>query len=325
MIVKNEFQLTEAVLAETERADDPRFKEIAQALIRHLHDFAREVRLTETEFDSAINIVARLGQLTTASHNEVRLMAGSLGLSTLVCLMNNGTEEQPTSANLLGPFWRKGAPVMKNGDSIVRSRTDGPPLFFTGTVTDTGGTPVAGAEVDVWHASPVGLYENQDPEQAEWNLRGKFYTDDDGVFAFRSVKPSGYPVPMGGPVGDLLTTLKRHPFRPAHIHAMVYKPGFKTITSQLYSHDDPMLDTDAQFGVTRALIATYVRHEIGEEPAPAPDVTEAWYTLDYHFIVERGEAWLPTPPVSAKSETQVAGQIEAAAAAKSAQAQAQSQ
>jgi catechol 1,2-dioxygenase len=103
---------------------------------------------------------------------------------------------------------------------------------------------------------------------------------------------------------------------------MVYKPGFKTITSQLYSHDDPMLDTDAQFGVTRALIATYVRHEIGEEPLPAPDVTEPWYTLDYHFIVEPGEAWLPTPPVSAKSETQVAGQIEAMAAAKAAQAQA---
>ncbi|HET9081870.1 MAG TPA: dioxygenase [Trebonia sp.] len=321
MIVRNEVQLTEAVLAETERADDPRFKEIVQALIRHLHDFAREVRLTEPEFDSAINIVARLGQFTTASHNEVRLMAGSLGLSTLVCLMNNGTGEQPTSANLLGPFWRQGAPVMKNGDSIVRSRTEGPPLFFTGTVTDLEGTPVAGAEIDVWHASPVGLYENQDPGQAEWNLRGRFFTDSSGVFRFRSVKPSGYPVPMGGPVGDLLTTLKRHPFRPAHIHAMVYKPGFKTITSQLYSHDDPMLDSDAQFGVTRALIATYVRHEAGEEPAPAPDVTEPWYTLDYHFAVEPGEAWLPTPPVSAKAGTLVAGQVEAAAAARAARAQ----
>jgi catechol 1,2-dioxygenase len=112
---------------------------------------------------------------------------------------------------------------------------------------------------------------------------------------------------MGGPVGDLLTTLKRHPFRPAHIHAMVYKPGYKTITSQLYSHDDPMLDTDAQFGVTRALIAAYVRHEVEDGPVPAPDVTEPWYTLDYRFVVEPGEAWLPTPPVSAKSETPAAG------------------
>ena len=304
MIVKNELQLTEAVLAETGRADDPRFREIVQALIRHLHDFAREVRLTEAEFDASINVVARLGQLTTPSHNEVRLMAGSLGLSTLVCLMNNGTEEQPTSANLLGPFWRQGAPVMGSGESIVRSPTEGPPLFFAGTVVDTEGKPVAGAEIDVWHASPVGLYENQDPGQAEWNLRGRFFTDAAGAFSFRSVKPSGYPLPTNGPTGDLLAALKRHPFRPAHIHAMVYKPGYKTITSQLYSHDDPMLDTDAQFGVTRALIAAYERHEVGEEPVPAPDVTEPWYTLDYQFVVEPGEAWRPTPPVSAKSERQ---------------------
>jgi catechol 1,2-dioxygenase len=113
---------------------------------------------------------------------------------------------------------------------------------------------------------------------------------------------------MGGPVGDLLTALKRHPFRPAHIHAMVYKRGYKTITSQIYSHDDPMLDTDAQFGVTRALIASYIRHEPGDEPAPAPDVTEPWYTLGYTFVVEPGEAWRPTPPVTAKSETKAPGQ-----------------
>src|SRR5579862_9865501 len=190
MIIKDEMQLTEAVLAETGRADDPRFREVVQALIRHLHDFAREVRLTEAEFDASISIVARLGQLTTPSHNEVRLMAGSLGLSTLVCLMNNGTEEQPTSANLLGPFWRQGAPVMRDGDSIVRSPTPGPPLFFACPVVHTGGSRVAGAEVDVWHASPNGLYENQEPGQAEWNLRGNFVTDGAGRFAVRSVKPS---------------------------------------------------------------------------------------------------------------------------------------
>jgi protocatechuate 3,4-dioxygenase beta subunit len=300
MIIKDELQLTEAVLAETERADDPRFREIVQALIRHLHDFAREVRLTEAEFDASISVVARLGQLTTPSHNEVRLIAGSLGMSTLVCLMNNGSQEQPTSANLLGPFWRAGSPVMRNGDSLVRSPTPGPPLYFTGTVVDTSGNPVAGAEVDVWHCAPNGLYENQDPAQAEYNLRGKFYTDETGGISFRSIKPSGYPIPLGGPTGDLLTALKRHPFRPAHIHALVYKPGYKTITSQIYSHDDPMLDTDSQFGVTGPLIASYVRHD--DEPAPDSDVNEPWYSLDYTFIVEPGEAWLPTPPVTAKAE-----------------------
>ncbi|MHA6615987.1 dioxygenase family protein [Pseudonocardia sp. DLS-67] len=301
MIIRDEHQLTAAVLAETEKAGDPRFREIIQALVRHLHDFAREVRLTEAEFDAAITTVTRLGQLTTPSHNEVRLMAGSLGLSTLVSLMNNGTDDKPTSANLLGPFWRKGSPTMTNGDSIVRSPTPGPPLFFTGRVVDTGGAAVAGAEVDVWHAAPSGLYENQDPEQAEWNLRGTFHTDTDGVFSFRSVKPSGYPVPMGGPVGELLTALQRHPFRPAHLHALIYKPGFKTIASQLYSHDDPMLETDAQFGVVQALVGTYVRHE--NEPAPDPGVAEPWYSLEYTFVVEPGEAWLPTPPVSAKRDS----------------------
>src|SRR5262249_20229805 len=155
-------------------------KEIMTSLIRHLHAFAREVKLTEQEFNEGINIVARPGQLTNESHNEVRLMAGSLGLSMLVCLLNNGdggdTATVETSANLLGPFWREGSPITPNGGSIVRSDTPGIPLFVKGTVKDTKGNPVADAEVDVWHASPVGLYENQDPEQAEMNLRGKFRT-----------------------------------------------------------------------------------------------------------------------------------------------------
>ena len=187
-----------------------------------------------------------------------------------------------------------------NGASIVRSPTEGPPLFFSGRILDTAGNPVAGAEIDVWHASPVGLYENQDPGQAEWNLRGKFSSGENGEFSFRSVKPSGYPVPMGGPVGELLSAQKRHPFRPAHLHALIYKPGFKTIASQLYSHDDAMLETGAQFGVTEMLIGHYVRHE-AEEPSPAGRLDKDWYTLDYEFIVEPGEAWLPTPPISANA------------------------
>jgi catechol 1,2-dioxygenase len=303
MIIENQLQVTEAVIDELRRAKNPRLKEIMTSLIKHLHAFAREVKLTEQEFNAGINIVARLGQMTTESHNEVRLMAGSLGLSMLVCLLNNGdgsdTSEITTSANLLGPFWRAGSPVTPNGGSIVRSHTPGFPLFVKGYVKDTKGNPVADAEVDVWHASPVGLYENQDPEQAEMNLRGKFRTDKDGVFAFRSVKPAGYPIPMGGPVGDLITALERHPFRPAHVHALIHKPGFKTIASQLYSDDDPKLDSDAQFGVTRALVITYIEHN--NEPAPDPDVKGKWYSFEHTFVLEPGEAWLPTPPVSKKA------------------------
>ena len=302
MIIENEEQLTQAVLDETRRTADPRLKEILQSLVRHLHGFAREVRLTEKEFDQAINLVARMGQLTTPAHNEVRLMAGSLGLSAMVCLMNNGDGGE-TTANLLGPFWRAGSPSTPNGASIIRSPTEGTPLFFTGHVQDREGRPVAGAEVDVWHASTVGLYENQDPTQAEWNLRGSFVTDADGVFAYRSIKPAGYPVPLGGPVEELLDAQGRHPMRPAHLHSLIYKPGFKSQASQIYSADDEHLETDAQFGVTETLIGHYVLHE--SEPAPDPDVTGPWYSLDFTFVMEPGEAWLPTPPVSGKSETQV--------------------
>jgi len=300
MIIDREDQVTEAVLRETGRVDDPRTKEILQALIRHLHGFAQEVRLTEKEFNTAIDLVAALGRLTTESHNEVRLIAGSLGLSTLVCLMNNGR----TSANLLGPFWRQGAPFVKNGGSIVRSPTPGTPLFFTGRVVDTEGNPIAGAEVDVWHASTKGLYENQDPSQAEWNLRGRLLTDERGIFAYRTIKPSGYPVPAGGPTERLLEVQHRHPFRPAHLHALIYKQGFKTIPTQLYSEDDPVLETDTQFGVTTNSIGHPVLHE--NEPAPDPDIQGAWYSMDHTFVLMRGESWLPTPPVSAKSKTPAA-------------------
>ncbi len=309
MIIENELQLTQAVLDETGRTADARLKQILQALIRHLHGFAQEVRMTEREFDQAINIVTRMGQMTTSSHNEVRLMAGSLGLSALVCLMNNGDGGE-TTANLLGPFWRAGSPKTPNGGSIVRSPTPGVPLFFTGRAVDRQGRPVVGAEVDVWHASTVGLYENQDPTQAEWNLRGKFTTDEQGIFSYRSIKPAGYPVPTGGPVEELLLAQGRHPMRPAHLHSLIYKPGFKTQASQVYSADDEHLETDAQFGPTKSLIGYYVLHD--REAAPDADVVGPWYSLEHTFVLEPGEAWLPTPPVSAKSETKVAVRAEPA-------------
>jgi protocatechuate 3,4-dioxygenase beta subunit len=296
MIIEREEQVTEAVLSETRQIADPRTQEIVQSLIRHLHSFAREVRLTEREFNTAINLVSRLGQLTTDSHNETRLIAGSLGLSTLVCLMNNAG----SSANLLGPFWRQGAPFVENGGSIVRSPTPGVPLFVTGHVCDAQGKPIADANVDVWHASTRGLYENQDPSQAEWNLRGTLRTDAAGAFRYRTIKPAGYPVPAGGPTEQLLKVQHRHPFRPAHLHALIYKPGYKTIPTQTYSNDDDILESDAQFGVTVSSVGHYVRHE--NEPAPDADVKGPWYSLDHTYVLEPGESWLPTPPVSAKSK-----------------------
>jgi catechol 1,2-dioxygenase len=227
-------------------------------------------------------------------------MAGTLGLSTLVCLLNNGDNAAiESSANLLGPFWRADSPRTENGGSLLRSSTPGPSLFFKGWVRDQGGRPIVGAEVDVWHASPIGLYESQDPEQAEMNLRGKFTTDADGSFSFQSVKPAGYPIPINGPVGDLLNAQKRHNFRPAHLHFLIFKPGLKSVTSQIYSDDDPVLETDSQFGVTRGLVKHFLAHE--NEPAPTADIKGTWYSLEHTFVVQPGESWLPTPPISRKT------------------------
>jgi len=296
MIIENQQQVTDAVLEVVNRTENTRLREITAALVRHLHGFAREVKLTEEEFQQACAYVAALGQRTTATHNEVVLMSGSLGFSTLICLLNNGNNGQTeTSANLLGPFWRMNSPPTENGGSIVRSPTPGPVMFVKAWIKDQAGKPIEGAEVDIWHSAPDGLYEQQDPSQADMNLRGKFTSDADGLIAFRSVKPAGYPIPIDGPVGDLIRAQGRHHYRPAHLHFLIYKPGFKTLISQVYVNDDPVLDTDVQFGVTRALIGNYVRHE--NEPAPATDVEGPWYSLDYTFKMEPGVAKLPRAPI----------------------------
>lgn len=289
MIIETQEDVTRAVLEEMHRTPDPRTKEILSALVRHLHQFVKEIRMTEREFQEAIGYLNAIGQKTTASHNEAMLIAGALGVSNLVCLMNNGEKgKRPTQANNLGPFYREGAPRYQNGASLLISPTPGPALRFKGWVRDLQGKPVAGAEVDVWQSSPVGLYENQDRSQAEMNLRGLFTTAADGSFSFTSVKPAGYPVPTGGPAGALLRAQKRHNMRPAHLHFIVYKPGYKTIASQVYDPEDPHLETDSQFGVTKALIGDFRRLPDGN------------YALEFTFVIEPGEARRPKAPITAK-------------------------
>jgi protocatechuate 3,4-dioxygenase beta subunit len=299
MIIENQATVTEAVLEAVARVEDVRLREILLALVRHLHGFVREVRLTEREFGDAVRIIADLGHKTTASHNEVALMAGSLGVSPLICLINNGNQGQTeTQANMLGPFWRDDQPKCASGASLVRSPTPGAELLVSVSLVDAAGRPVADAEIDVWHSSPEGLYENQDPNQAEMNLRGRFNSDAGGKFQFRSVKPAGYPIPVDGPVGDLVRATRRHNFRPAHLHFMVFKPGFKTLVSQVYSPDDPNIGSDVQFGVTRALIGNYVRHD---QPSDELGFAAPWYSLDQRFVLEAGEARRPAAPIRGKA------------------------
>ena len=299
MIIENQAMVTDAVVEAVSRTEDPRLREILLALVRHLHGFVREVRLTEREFQDAARLVAAMGQKTTAAHNEVVLMAGSLGVSALVCLLNNGNSGQSeTRASQLGPFWRDDQPLSKNGDSLLRSPTPGPGLVVRAAIADQNGDPVAGAEIDVWHSSPQGLYENQDPEQAEMNLRGRFISDEAGCFDFRSVKPAGYPIPVDGPVGELVRATRRHHYRPAHLHFMIYKPGYKTLISQIYTPDDEHIDSDVQFGVTPALIGDYIRHD---QPSPELGFAAPWYSLDQRFTLEPGEARRPAAPIRAKA------------------------
>jgi len=243
-------------------------------------------------------MLARAGQLTSESHNEVVMGAGSLGVSALVCLLNNGGGGT-TTANLMGPFWRQGSPEIPQGGSIVRSPTPGEPAVVTVWIRDEFGQPVSDAMVDVWQASGEGYYENQDPQQADMNLRGRLRTGPDGGIRFRTVKPSGYPVPVNGPVGAMLRAQGRHNLRPAHIHFLVHKSGYKPHFSQLYSSDDPHLETDVQFGVTKALIGEYVLQENGT--SPEGDLGARWYTLEHTLVISTGDAQLPVPPISGKA------------------------
>lgn len=296
MIIDGETSVTRCVLEAMAAAPNERLREIMAALVQHAHAFARDVRLTEDEFHLGVDFLNRIGQATSETHNEGILFADAIGFSTLVCLLNNGRNgASETASALLGPFWRMHSPVTANGGTIVRSPTPGPVLFADCRITDPRRNPLAGVEVDVWQASPVGMYENQDETQADMNLRGKFTTDAEGRFWFRSVKPAGYPVPTGGPVGELLRAQLRHPYRPAHLHFLAFKPGWKTLITQVFVDDDERLESDVVFGVTDHLVGSY-RKRTGETP-PAPDINGDWYSLDYDFVMEPGEAKLPPPPI----------------------------
>ena len=223
MIIERQEDVTPAVLKELERAPNARFKEVMGAFIRHMHDFVRDSKLTEEEFRTAMNYVVALGKASNESHNEAVLISGSLGISSLVCLLNNTDGQTDTDASLLGPFWREQSPVTPNGGSIVRSPTPGPALFVKAWFRDRAGNPIKGAEVDIWQSSTEGFYENQDPGQADMNLRGKFFTDENGHIAFQSIKPAGYPIPVSGPTGRTAARAGA----PQHAPRASSLPGFK--------------------------------------------------------------------------------------------------
>jgi catechol 1,2-dioxygenase len=255
--------ITGIVLKAMSRTPDPRLRSVMESLVKHLHGFVREVRPTEEEFEHAVDFLVRIGRASGPEKNEGILLSDLLGVSTLVMLLNNTSGRGESDAALLGPFFRANAPVCKAGDNIARGEEGGTPLAVHGEVLDLQGKPVAGALVEVWQASPVGLYENQDPKQPDHNLRGRFETDAQGCFHFRSVKPAGYPVPVDGPCGELLRAQDRHPWRPAHIHFLISREGYRTLITQVFDNTDNCIAADVVFGVTPALSGDFRRQPDG--------------------------------------------------------------
>jgi catechol 1,2-dioxygenase len=274
-----------------------RGRELVGALTALLHRFVLEHHVTEAEFEYAVDFVVRIGQATNASHNEGVLVADLLGLSQLVALLNNAQANGESDATLLGPFWRAHAPHLPSGATIAAPGTPGMLLEVHGHVVGAAGEPVAGATVDVWQASPAGLYENQDEAQPDMNLRGRFETDAEGAFFFRSVRPAGYAVPTSGPGGDLLRAQHRHPNRPAHLHFMVSKPGFKVLVTQVFADDSENLESDPTFGVTQRLVGHFEVVEPARSGMPNGE-GRGLARLTQRLTLIPGEMVLPKAPIS---------------------------
>jgi catechol 1,2-dioxygenase len=281
----NEKNATEAVIARIAPTADPRLRQIMTSVITHLHAVVREVEPTMDEWMAAIRFLTATGQISDDKRQEFILLSDTLGVSMLVDAINNRKPSGATESTVLGPFHVAGAPEKAMGDTISIDGK-GDPAWISGRVLDPGGTPIAGAKLDVWQTSSDGAYDVQDPGQPEMNLRGMFTTGADGRFFFRTVKPKHYAIPTDGPVGRMLLALGRHPMRPAHIHFIVGAPGFVPVTTHMFVAGDDYLDSDAVFGVKDSLIEPFVlRDDPGE--AKRLGLANPFYAAAHDFTLVR--------------------------------------
>ena len=275
--------ITEAVINHGDRGKShPRLYEIYTSLVRYLHDFVREVNLTESELQQGRNFLNQVSHHTQEiPTGEIHLLTDLLGISELVELLDNA--HRGTETNLEGPLYVPNAPERQMGDRLGID-TEGDSLFLSGRVLDLNGQPIANALIDVWQPNSQGLYDVQEPSQPLGNFRGRFKTNKSGTYRFETVVPLGYKVPSSGPCGELLGLLGRHPWRAAHIHFKLSDPEYTPLTTQIFIAGDPHLDSDTTFAV-RSAIVQLQKHEALDE-LKAHNQSKPFYTTEFDFVLK---------------------------------------
>jgi hydroxyquinol 1,2-dioxygenase len=259
----------DAVVESFAATPDSRLRELLTSLVRHLHAFVRETEPTIAEWERAIDFLTATGQKCDDKRQEFILLSDVLGISMLVETINNRTANTATESTVLGPFHMVASPPRVLGDTIDLVGT-GPQCVLAGRVLSAGGTPLPGAELDVWQANDQGFYDVQQPDvQPPGNGRGLFTADQDGAYWFRTIVPTHYPIPTDGPVGTLLEATKRHPYRPAHIHFIVTAPGHRPLTTHIFVAGGPYIESDAVFAVKKSLITEFIPADDPQQPARA--------------------------------------------------------
>ena len=251
-------QISIDAIRRMEHCPDARLRALMAGLIRHLHDFVREYRVSEAEWSTAIGFLTRTGQICSHTRQEFILLSDILGVSMVVDAINHPAEGAVTESTVFGPFYTGEQPELEAGASILRQEEPGKKLTLKGVISSEKGFPLAGAKVEVWQTSANGMYNVQDIEQPAGHMRGTFRTDEAGRYCLRTVTPVSYPSPDDGPVGQLLGALGRHPFRPAHVHFMISAANHRRLVTHLFIAGDRYLESDAVFGVKPSLVVTPV-------------------------------------------------------------------
>ncbi len=275
--------VTRAVIERLTASDDPRFKRVMTSLITHLHDFVREVRLTEPEWITAIQFLTEVGQTCTEKRQEFILLSDTLGVSVLVITLNHPADKGSVESTVLGPFYWEGAPELPRGSNLAEG-VKGEPAFYSGRVLGEDGKPLENALLDIWSGDGEGNYDMQIPGETAMKARGRIRTDAEGRYWFRSIRPTFYPVPTDGPVGRMLRKMGRHPYRPGHIHMIVSAPEHLPVTTHLFVAGSQYLDSDAVFGMKESLVAQFDRHAPGVGPN-GERVETPFYTVKYDFLL----------------------------------------